>query len=247
MAASAGRTRLRVIRKPRVAIIATGRELLAPESPAGEHQERDSNGPLLVAAVTAAGFAVVGAGRVPDELNAVTSALRAALAGADAVVMSGGVSVGDYDFVPAAVSAVGARTVVHGVAMKPGKPLLFAVDAEDRLIFGLPGNPLSAATGFFEFVLPALRRRAGWAEVDCRPLVRGRLREPVANKPGRQRYALATLAWTASGAELTAVPSQSSADLAAGARADGAIIVPADSHGLEAGGLVDFRPWRMWP
>jgi molybdopterin molybdotransferase len=247
MAASAGRTRLRVIRKPRVALIATGRELLAAESAAEAHQERDSNGPLLVAAVTVAGFAVVGTRRVPDELDAVVSALREALASADVVVTSGGVSVGAYDFVPAAVQAVGATTVFHGISMKPGKPFLFATGAGGRLIFGLPGNPLSAATGFFELVLPALRRMAGWAETDCRPLVRARLREAVANKPGRQRYALATLAWTSSGPEITPVDSQSSADLAAGARANGAIIVPAESRGLQAGEWVDFRPWREWP
>jgi len=155
--------------------------------------------------------------------------------------------VGTYDFVPAAVTGVGARTLVHGVAMKPGKPFLFAMAPKGQLIFGLPGNPLSAATGLHEFVLPALRRAAGWPDSECRPLVRARLRAAIDNKPGRQRYVLATLAWTQTGAEVQAVPSQSSADLAAGDRADGAIIVPADAHGLDTGTLVDFRPWRMWP
>ena len=247
IAAATGRTRLRVFRRPRVAIIATGRELLPPEAEVGAHQERDANSPMLAAAFRAAGISVASACRVSDDLDAVTAALREGLASADAVVLSGGVSVGAYDFVPAAVTAVGASPQVHGVAMQPGKPFLFATAPDSRLVFGLPGNPLSAATTLHEFVLPALRRMAGWPEADCRPLVRARLREAIANTPGCQRYVLATLAWNTSGPEVTPVDSQSSADLAAGARADGAVIVPADARGLEQGALVDFRPWRVWP
>ena len=247
MCAAAGKTHVRVIRKPRVAIITTGRELLGPGTAAGPHQERDSNGPMLAAALGEAGFSVGFVRRVSDDADAIVASMRDALAAADAIVLSGGVSVGAYDFVPAGVTAVGARTLVHGVAMKPGKPFLFALAPKGQLIFGLPGNPLSAATGLYEFVLPALRRAAGWPDSACRPIVRASLHGVIANKPGRQRYVLATLAWAPLGPEVTAVPSQSSADLVAGARADGTIIVPADSHGLDAGTLVDFRPWRRWP
>jgi molybdopterin molybdotransferase len=247
VAAAIGRTSLYVFRQPRVAIIATGRELRPPEAEVGVHQERDSNGPMLTAAFRAAGFPVASTCRVSDDLDAVTAALREALAVADAVVLSGGVSVGAYDFVPAAVTAVGASPHVHGVAMKPGKPFLFATAPDSRLVFGLPGNPLSAATTLHEFVLPALRRMAGWPEAGCRPLVRARLREAIANQPGRQRYVLATLEWNPSGPEVTPVDSQSSADLASSAGADGAVIVPPDAGGLAQGSLVDFRPWRVWP
>jgi molybdopterin molybdotransferase len=247
IAAATGRTSLLVFRRPRVAIIATGRELVPPEAEVGAHQERDANSPMLAAAFRAAGISVASACRVSDDLDAVTAALRRGLASADAVVLSGGVSVGAYDFVPAAITAVGASPQVHGVAMKPGKPFLFATAPDSRLVFGLPGNPLSAATTLHEFVLPALRRMAGWPEADCRPLVRARLLEAIANTPGYQRYVLATLAWNTSGPEVTPVGSQSSADLAAGARADGAVIVPADARGLDQGLLVDFRPWRVWP
>jgi molybdopterin molybdotransferase len=247
VAAAAGRTAVRAVRKPRVAIITTGRELLDPGMAAGAHQERDSNGPMLAAALAAGGFPAVFTARVSDDSEAIVRTLRDALAAADAVVLSGGVSVGAYDFVPAAVMAVGARTLVHGVAMKPGKPFLFALSAKGQPIFGLPGNPLSAATGFHEFVLPALRLTAGWLAPDCRPLLRARLRETIASKPGRQRYVLATLTWSSSGPEVAAVPSQSSADLAAGAQSDGTIVVPAEARSLDAGALVDFRPLRVWP
>src|SRR5208283_4379717 len=157
------------------------------------------NGPMLAAAFRAAGFPVAFACRVSDDLDAVTAMLREGLVGADAAVLSGGVSVCAYDFVPAAITAVGGSPRVHGVAMKPGKPFLFATTPDSRLVFGLPGNPLSAATTLHEFVLPALRRMAGWPEAHCRPLVRARLHEAIANTPGCQRYVLATLAWKTSG------------------------------------------------
>jgi molybdopterin molybdotransferase len=246
MCASVGVSRLKVLRKPRVAVVTTGGELLGPGAVVGAHQERDANGPMLSAALLAGGFAVVSAQRVSDEREAIAAKLHEALAAADAVIASGGVSVGAYDFVPAAVTAVGARTVVHGVAMKPGKPFLFAIAPAGQPIFGLPGNPLSAATGLHEFVLPALRRMAGFPEAACRPLLRARLQGAIANPTGLERHFLGTLMQTRSDMEVALVPSQSSADLAAGARADGSIIVPADVHALAASSLVGFRPWRMW-
>jgi molybdopterin molybdotransferase len=245
--AAVGLTDVRVYRKPRVAILTTGRELMDAGMAVATHQLRDSNGPMLEAALVGAGFSVVLRERVTDDLAAITARLVAALALAEVVVTSGGVSVGAYDFVPRAVRAVGARVLVHGVAMKPGKPLLCAMAAEGRPIFGLPGNPLSTMTGLYELVLPALRRMAGWSEQDCRPLLRGRLRTALVRKPGRQRHIPAKLAWTPQGIELAVVPSRSSADLVSAARADGAIVVPAGSTGLDAGALVDFRPWRAWP
>lgn len=242
--AAAGYARVLVRRRPRVAVITTGRELLAPGAQPSLHQERDSNQVLMVASLAEAGFAVERAERVPDDRRAVADSLRAALLGADAVVMSGGVSVGAYDFVPAAVGDVGARVLVHGVSMKPGKPFLFALTTTGRPIFGLPGNPLSAAVGLHEFVLPALRRMSGVRESDCRPVVRTRLRDRLANQPGRQRYVLGSLGWTGEGAQVAVVPSQGSGDVAAGAQADGCIVVPADAASLDAGTLVEFRPWR---
>jgi molybdenum cofactor synthesis domain-containing protein len=244
--AAAGYAEVRVLRKPRVAVITTGRELLDPSAKPSPYQERDSNQILIAASLSAAGFSVARAERVSDERAAVVESLRAALASADAVVLSGGVSVGAYDFVPAAVGDVGARTLVHGVSIKPGKPFLFALAPGGRPIFGLPGNPLSAMVGLHEFVLPALRRMSGVDEAACRPLVRARLRETVQGKPGRQRHVLATLTWTAQGAEVSVVPSQSSADVVAATRADGYIVAPADARTLDAGMVVDFRPWRMW-
>ena len=245
--ATAGRTHVRIRRRPRVAIIATGRELLAPGAKTGPHQERDSNSSMLEAAIEAAGFAITSMHRISDDVRIIEESLRACLAQADAVVLSGGASVGKYDFVPAVVRKLGADLLVHGVAMKPGKPFLFAVAAGGVCVFGLPGNPLSAATCLHEFVLPALRHMSGKGEQDCRPVLHARLRAALASKPGRQRFALATVGWTAAGPEVEPVDCHSSADLAAGAKADGVIMVPADADGLAAGSVVAFRPWRSWP
>jgi len=247
LCAAVGASNLRVARKPTVAVLATGRELLASGAAAAAHQERDANGPLLSAALRESGLAVVLVDRVSDERHAIAVKLREALAAADAVIVSGGVSVGAYDFVPAATKAVGARTVAHGVAMKPGKPFLFAVAPRGQPIFGLPGNPLSAAVGLHEFVLPALRRMAGLPEASCRPLLCARLRAPVSNPTRLQYHLLGALATTTTGTEVTVVASQSSGDLVAGAIADGTIILPPDARELAAGSLVDFRPWRRWP
>jgi len=244
--AAAGYAEVRVLRKPRLAIITTGRELLDPSTQPLLHQERDSNQVLIAASLSAAGFTLERAERVPDERLAVAARLREALLTADAVVMSGGVSVGAYDFVPAAVADVGARVLVHGVTMKPGKPFLFALAPEGRPVFGLPGNPLSAAVGLHEFVLPALRRMSGVDPGACQPRMWARLHEDLRNKTGRQHHVLGSLTWTAEGAEVAVVPSQSSADVVAGTRANGFIVVPADAHSLEAGMSVEFRPWRIW-
>lgn len=244
--AAVGCAELSVRGRPRVAIITTGRELLDPAAQPEPHQERDSNAVLIAASLSAEAMLVARASRVTDDRTAVAQRLGDAIRDADAVILSGGVSVGAYDFVPAAIGDVGARVLVHGVGMKPGKPFLFALTAEGRPIFGLPGNPLAAATCLCEFVLPALRRMSGIDAKLCRPVVRARLREGLSNQSGTQRYVLGALTWTATGAEVAAVPSQSSADVVAGAQADGFVIIPADARSLDAGEDVDFRPWRMW-
>ena len=247
LGAAVGSTRVRVARKPRVALLTTGRELQPPEAPVGSHQERDANGPLLAAALSEGGFALVSADRVTDDPEAIVGRLRVALATADAVVTSGGVSVGAYDFMPAATEGVGARTIAHGVAMKPGKPFLFAMAPGDQPIFALPGNPLSAVICFHEFVLPALRRMAGFPEETCQPLVRARLQVNITGELGPERRLPGRLAWTAASPVVAPVPYHSSADLAASARADGSIVVPSGVREIVASTLVDFRPWRRLP
>jgi molybdopterin molybdotransferase len=152
-----------VIRRPRVAVLCTGRELVEDAStPLQPGQIRNSNGPFLAAQLTRSGAEVVHAETVDDDEPAFEAALQRALAaGVDAVLTTGAVSMGRYDFVPSVLDRIGAHTLFHKVAIRPGKPLLFARLADGPLLFGLPGNPISGAVGLRFFVEPALRAMTG--------------------------------------------------------------------------------------
>lgn len=149
--------------RPKVALLCTGRELVDDASlPLQAGQIRNSNGPFLAARLSAAGAEVVHRETVPDDAAAFEAALARALrAGAGMVLSTGAVSMGRYDFVPPALSALGAEVLFHKVAMRPGKPLLLARLAGGQLYFGLPGNPASSAVGMRFFVEAALRSQLG--------------------------------------------------------------------------------------
>ncbi|WP_434025777.1 molybdopterin molybdotransferase MoeA [[Pseudomonas] boreopolis] len=179
-------------RRPRVAVIATGRELVAdPAAALQPGQIRDSNRPFLVAQLQAAGADVAWHGVVDDDAPAFQRILDRVLAlGVDLVVSTGAVSMGHYDFVPEALRARRARIGFHKVAIRPGKPLLFAELDEGPLFFGLPGNPVASAVGSRFFVEPALREMLGLpAETPLRARLEGR----VGKREGLRFYARAHL------------------------------------------------------
>src|SRR5262249_34149308 len=144
--ATCGRTVVRVARRPRVVILPTGDELVPPDREPGPSQIRESNGRTLRAMVTAAGATPDLRGIVPDRLGALRQAIAAALREADVVLLSGGVSMGEYDLVGEALRAEGCRPEFTRVAIQPGKPLFFGTGpgggrgAGASLVFGLPGN-----------------------------------------------------------------------------------------------------------
>src|SRR5919204_73512 len=160
--AAVGTERVRVARRPRLAAISTGSELVRPGAPLGPGEIYESNLTALVAQATRAGAEVTAAEIVHDDRAAIEAAFAGAL-GADVVVSSGGVSVGPHDHVKPALDALGVREVFWRVAHKPGKPLWFGVAPAGALVFGLPGNPVSSLVCFELFVRPALRRLAGHA------------------------------------------------------------------------------------
>lgn len=243
--AAVGCVELRVHARPRITVITTGAELKQPGAPVGPHEVRDSNGPMLVAAVAEQGFGSAAWVCMPDDRSTLLGALRQALDGSDVVLVTGGVSVGKYDMVPDVIRDAGGTIRYHGVAMKPGKPQLFATDGRGRCIFGLPGNPLSVLTGFHEFVLPALRYLAGCPEANCRRLLRLPLLAAVTTKGRERHYVLGRLVHAGVGTAVEPVPNAGSADLVAGSKADGTIIVPCGVSSVPAGASVDFRPWRL--
>jgi molybdopterin molybdotransferase len=243
--ASVGMGKVAVYRRPRVGVLCTGRELVAPSARAGRHLQRDSNGPALRAALQATGLAECRVcGVVDDVPGQLRRRVRAALNTCDVVIVVGGVSVGKYDFVPAVLGEIGCRTVFHRVRMKPGKPILFALGPDKQLIFGLPGNPLSALTGFYEFVLPALKKVSG---TDAEPLAKFdvRLAESVTPGPsGRIRYYPARLHFDPQGGAPMATPveNEQSADVVAGGRCDGVLVLPEEKT-YARGSLIEFHPW----
>lgn len=247
LCAAVGKAVLQVYRRPRVAVICTGSELVKPEGPVKPWQIRDSNGPALCAALANAFCDKPFYRIVQDSEAALRRTLKTALRSRDIVLLSGGVSVGRYDLVPQIVKAVGARVQFHKVAIKPGKPLLYATIGRNQHIFGLPGNPLSVLNGFHEFVLPAIRRLSGFSVKGCRPSNRLPLAETVTPKGKRMEHILVRAVQTETGPHVAPVLSHGSADLLAAAQADGVVILPRDRHKCQAGCHVEFRSWRPLP
>jgi molybdopterin molybdotransferase len=243
IAAATGHDKVAIHRRPEIRILTTGQELLEASRSAAPHQTRDSNGPMLQAALHEAGFPHATCEIVADSLPSVTEAISRALEDSDAVIMSGGLSAGRYDYVPAALSEAGATILYRGVAMRPGRPQLFAVSASHRPVFGLPGNPLSAIAGFYELVLPALRRLSGCPASVCRPVLHLPLRSSVSNSTDLMQVIPAMLTIDPSGSGVVAHPSKNSADLITGGRVDGAILLVPRAGKLESGCTVPFRSW----
>jgi molybdopterin molybdotransferase len=151
-----------VFRRVKVAILSTGSELVEPHQTLQPGQIVDSNQYALTALVNQMGAEVIALGVVSDRPELLKVAMQAAIDQADIVISSGGVSVGDYDFVDRLLEELGATIHVRSVAVKPGKPLTFATLGE-KLYFGLPGNPVSAMVTFWRFVRPAIGKRSGLA------------------------------------------------------------------------------------
>ncbi len=161
---------VRVYRRPRIAILSTGSELVSVGQPLQPGQIVDSNQVAIAALLQDSGADVIRIGIIPDDREALKSALQRAITQADVVISSGGVSVGDYDYVDEILAELGAEIHIRKIAVKPGKPLTVATfppsDQRSRslLYFGLPGNPVSALVTFWRFVQPALRKLAGQAQ-----------------------------------------------------------------------------------
>jgi molybdopterin molybdotransferase len=175
-----------VYRRPRIAILSTGSELIAPDQPLQPGQIVDSNQYALAALIASAGAEPVLAGIVPDQPEALKQAIASAL-DADMVLSSGGVSVGDYDYVDRILAELGAVIHIRAVAVKPGKPLTVAT-FQNALYFGLPGNPVSALVTFWRFVLPAIKKLSGRSTGWSPQFVRGRSLQELHSDGKRETY-----------------------------------------------------------
>jgi molybdopterin molybdotransferase len=223
-----------VRRRPRVAILSTGDELVDPGTALGPGQIRDSNGVMLAACVQQAGGEPILAGIARDTTDDLQRKLRA-LPSPDLYLTSGGVSVGDYDIVKDVLRAEG-EIDIWQVRMKPGKPLAFGTINGIPLL-GLPGNPVAALVSFLQFGRPAIRRMLGHGEV-CLPEADAILRSALRN-PGRRRHFVRSLiSMTPNGLEAEPIGTTGSAMLAAATRANCFIVVPETRDALDAGETV---------
>jgi molybdopterin molybdotransferase len=233
-AATAGVDAVVAVRRPRVAVLVTGDEIVAPGQPLRRGQIHDSNSLLIAARCASLGAEVVLRERVPDDAAATRAALARAFEAADIVLTSGGVSVGPHDHVKPALAALGAEALFWRISAQPGKPV-FAGIRNGVPVVGLPGNPLSVLVGLELLVRPALAVLSGRApEAEVR---RVRLSRPVRRNAMRTRYLPATL----NGDEASPLGAGLSHLLAASALAEALIVIPPGDG--ETDGEVDALPF----
>jgi molybdopterin molybdotransferase len=236
-AAAAGVPSLACARRPRVAIVATGSELVPPGRPLAPGQVYEANGAMLAAAFRAAGADVVSVETVGDDADQLQAALERGLE-ADVLVTSGGVSVGEHDLVREVERALGVEEVFWRVAIKPGKPLAFGVRGS-TLVFGLPGNPVSALVGCELFVKPALRALQG--ALEPLPVFEpGRLAASLRQSDARDQFVRARTRRNGDTTALEPLSGQESHMIARSSAADALVHVPRGNGELAAGSAVSW-------
>jgi len=248
LAAEAGATHVVAAGRPRVAILSTGSELVPPDAQPAFGQTRNSNGPMLTAAVGLLGAEPIPLGLVIDRPEAIRAAVAQGLA-ADVLLLSGGVSAGDLDLVPEVFRACGVEKVFHKVRHKPGKPVWFGVyrraASAPTLVFGLPGNPASSLVCLDLFVRPALAILAGRPRSEWHlPRARARLTATAKAAADRPVYLPCRLAGPPDALQATPLPWTGSSDLRGFAGATGYIALPAGAAIHEPGTEIDvvLRP-----
>jgi molybdopterin molybdotransferase len=239
MLATVGRTRVTVHPKPRVAVLATGDEVVEPEEEPPVGYVRDSNRYALIAAATEAGGEVVWSGHAADEPAALERAMRDAVAAADALITSGGVSMGTRDLIKPLLAELGE---IHfgRIAFKPGKPLTFATIPRpdgQAYAFGLPGFPVSSLVTFEVFVRPALRRLQGLTQV-FRPRVAVELAHEINPDGSRLEYHRAVVRWQGDRLVATSTGKQTSSRLITMVGANALLEIPSGAEPLPGGARV---------
>jgi molybdopterin molybdotransferase len=255
LVAGSGAAAIRLVRRPRIGVLTTGDEVRAAGADLGAAGIPDANGPGLRALVRAVGAEPVDLGVARDRLDDVSGRLERALTGhggpaVDAVVVSGGVSVGPYDVVREAFGRLG-RVELWRVAVQPGKPFAFGRAGGDRPLFGLPGNPISTFVTFELFVRPAIRRLAGLAPLD-RARDRAVLEDGASTSPGRRTFLRVTALRESDGAidrdaqgrvRVRLAGGQGSHVLSALAAADSLAIVPEEVSTVSPG--TELELWWL--
>jgi len=235
VAASVGCRRLKVFPPLRVGVLSTGDELVEGDGPLRPGQIHESNRPMLLALVRRAGCEPIDLGLVADDESVLTDVLRRGASTCDALITSGGVSMGDFDVVKAVLDRIADMAWMQ-IAIKPAKPFAFGV-IDDTPVFGLPGNPVSSLVSFELLARPALRHMMGHEHLD-RPRVIGQAGADLRRSPdGRVHYLRAHARWADGVVLAMPVIGQGSHQLAASAGANALAVVP-DGNGIPVGGTV---------
>ena len=245
VAASVGATTLTVTRSINVTIITTGNELIPPHRKPKPSQIRDSNSYFLMGRFGEISWAKAAyAGTVSDDPVKFRKAITAAIKKSDMVIVTGGVSMGDSDYTYRVLNEIGVSQKFHKAAIRPGKPVWFGSKGK-TLVFGLPGNPVSVAATFHEFVMPALKKMAGLSDADALPMsVTLPLSKAVKKKHDLREFRVSVFANGGTSVEPVATY-QGSGDFVSASKSDGVIVLPELAKELKAGTLVEFHPWRI--
>jgi molybdopterin molybdotransferase len=241
VAAAIGAAQLTVARLPKIAVVATGDELVEVGDAVAPHQVRRSNDHALRAALALAGYPGVERFHLHDMRHEIEHMLWHIIAEFDVVLISGGVSKGKFDFLPAELDAQGVRKIFHGVAQRPGKPLWFGLTPDHKPVFALPGNPVSAYTCLHRYVLPALAQASG---LPPKPPGRAVLAAPVTFKPALAYFLPVRIATGGQGElQATPDPSNTSGDFSGLVGTDGFVELDAGPTEFPAGTVAPFYPW----
>ncbi|HMD32972.1 MAG TPA: gephyrin-like molybdotransferase Glp [Candidatus Acidoferrales bacterium] len=241
IAAEFGHAQVAVYARPRVSILSTGDEVVPVGQTPGPFQIRNSNSHSLAAQVTQAGGIPVPLGAVADDSEKLRAKVLDGL-GADALVLSGGVSMGKYDLVEGVLRELGAEFKFDAVAIRPGKPAVFGV-CRGKPVLGLPGNPVSTMVTFELFGVPLVDILSG-APPRALPLVKARLRSPIRLKAALAHFLPGELTWSDDGTYVAELAWQGSGDVATLARANCFLVIPETKLEFAAGDWVDLLPRR---
>jgi molybdopterin molybdotransferase len=236
LAAQIGATQIRCAKKPRVAILSTGDEVVPIDGTPGPFQIRNSNSVSLSAQIREAGGEPVVLGNAADRIESLGDKIQLGLQ-EDLLVLSGGVSMGKYDLVEDVLRSLGAIFYFDAVAIRPGKPAVFAM-CNEKPVFGLPGNPISTMVTFELFVVPAIDLLCG-APARQLPFLKATLDEAMKEKPGMTHFLPARVQFDSGEAHVKPLPWKGSGDTVAMAKANCFLVVGSDIQSLAAGENVN--------
>ena len=243
VAASVGAVQMKVSKRIRIMVVTTGNEIIPPSANPKSAQVRDSNSSFLRGSLSQLNLVKADfKGPLRDNPKLLESAFRNGIDKYDVLIITGGVSMGDSDHTHSLLKKIGVKKLFHRLAIRPGKPVWFGMKGK-KVVFGLPGNPVSVSATFHEFVLPAIRKMSGMKDV--LPFsVRLPLSVDVNKKNNLKEFRVGNV--STDGASVAPVKSyKGSGDFISASAGNGLIVFPEESRLFKAGEILEFHPWRV--